>query len=477
MSSRNSYTKHVLWATLCVTLFTVLILQLNTKDVMSSEVHRLTLPFNNGETWYICQGYNGQISHQGTFALDLSIDPNSPGSTGCTPGTANASTGRAVRAPAGGKIVYRDYQSVCIDLEGRDESIYITHLDNPAAKGAIAHDDLLGTVAAPGTGNGGYAHIHVEIHPGSGCAASGSPIPFDDAHGTRFEGAPNLPSMGTTVNQYSGTALTRDAAVDVFLIVDLSGSFFDDLAVFKAQASDIVTSLSENNPNTRFGLGRFEDYPISPFGSLSYGDKAYERVADLTFDTSAVVGLISGLSVRYGSDVPESQLVALYQAATGAGQDLSAQGYPNASIPAGQQANFRDGAEKIFILWTDAPFHYSGDSGNIPYPGPTFDETVAAIEALDPPMVLGISSGSATVDLARIAAATNALAPNEGVDCNDDGIIEILAGEPMVCTISTSGHGIGEAIIALVEAATEPDRTFLPIVFQSSLAGASIPAP
>jgi hypothetical protein len=244
--------------------------------------------------------------------------------------------------------------------------------------------------------------------------------------------------------------------VDVYILVDLSGSFWDDLPIFQIQAPDIIATLSASSPNIKFGLGKYEDYPIFPFGSAAAGDKAYERLVDLDFDPDPTLNAIAGLFTRDGWDWPQSQLPALYQAATGAGQDLSVEGYPGASIPAGQQANFRDGAIKLILLWTDAEFHLPGDPGDIPYPGPSFDDTVDAILALDPPMVIGISSGSTgTADLQKIATATDAFAPPGGVDYDGDGIIDILEGEPLVLTISASGEGIGEAMIAVVQAAIQ----------------------
>ena len=272
------------------------------------------------------------------------------------------------------------------------------------------------------------------------------------------------PQLGTTTehigprpNLRSVYSLVTAPAVDIFLLVDLSGSFFDDLPNFKAQAPSIIATLQASNPNTRFGLGSFEDYPIPTFGDAGSGDVAYRRNIDLTFDAAAVVAIINGLVTRSGADLPESQLPALFQAASGQGQDLSGVGYPGASIAAGQQANFRDGATKLFLLWTDAAFHLPGDPGAIPYPGPSFAETVAAILALDPPKVIGISSGGGGLaDLQAMATATSAFAPPGGVDCNEDGVIDLPAGAPLVCTISASGAGIGGAIIAIVEASADP---------------------
>lgn len=437
----------------------------------------LLLPFSVGETWYVCQGYNGQISHFDAPALDLSVDPNSPGPTGCTLSTADASTGRFVTAAGAGQALHWDFTDpvtgvfhtdfLCINFDAGG-SVLLGHMGNRVGHGThVSAGQQVGTVNGPDNMNGRYAHIHVQAYSKPNCDKTAK-IAFSDANGARFQCAPDMPYQGTPgdpvgpsnpANQYSGQPLTRCAIglpIDIYFLVDLSGSFSDDLPLFKAQAPDIISTLATSNPNSRFGLGKFEDYPIPPFGYAFAGDKAYERLVDLTFDTDLVLDTISGLFTRFGGDGPQSQLPALYQAATGAGQDLSALGFPEASIPPGQQANFRDGATKLILLWTDAPFHRPGDPGDIPYPGPSFGETVGAILALDPPKVIGISSGPFGIpDLEEIAAATGGVAPPDGVDCDGDGTIDIAGGEPLVCSIAPSGEGIGEAITALVEAATE----------------------
>jgi serine protease len=279
----------------------------------------------------------------------------------------------------------------------------------------------------------------------------------------RDTGSPQLgpaQNIGPRPDLAAAIAQLRAGAVDLFLLVDLSNSFSDDLPVFKAQAPGIIDRLKTLNPNVRFGLGRFEDYPIDPFGSAASGDEAYARVTDLTFDTEAVKTLIAGLTTKYGQDDPQSQLAALYQAATGAGQDLSGAGYPGATIAAGQQATFRSPATKLFLLWTDAAFHLPGDTGAIPYPGPSFVDTITAIEALDPPMVMGISidPDAGLADLQQLAIQTNAFAPAGGVDCDGDGIADITEGSPLVCELSSFGAGIGDAIVNVVEAAVDAQR-------------------
>src|SRR5262249_50454356 len=140
---------------------------------------------------------------------------------------------------------------------------------------------------------------------------------------TRF--CTNQPPVVSIPATPGGVCRSPLGAVDVFIIVDLSGSFIDDLPVFQAQAPAVIQHLINTNPGVHFGLGAFQDYPIAPFGDASLGDRAYYRVVDLTADSSQVLSAIAGLSATpgAGSDDPQSQLAALFQAATGAGQDLS----------------------------------------------------------------------------------------------------------------------------------------------------------
>jgi Ca2+-binding RTX toxin-like protein len=280
----------------------------------------------------------------------------------------------------------------------------------------------------------------------------------DNAPGFQSRFCTNPPPTLAAPALPGGQCRSPLGAIDLFIIVDLSGSFIDDLPVFKTEAPAVIAQLTGQNPDIHIGLGSFQDYPIAPFGDASLGDKAYTRVLDLTADENLVLTTIAGLSAvsGAGADGPQSQLPALFQAATGAGQDLSAAGFPGASIAAGQQASFRAGATKIVLLWTDASFHQPGDPGTIPYPGPSFADTVAALQALDPAKVIGVSSGTGAVtDLSAIAQATGALAPTGGVDCDGDGIVDVPGGAPLVCSISTSGPGIGQAIQGLVTGAVD----------------------
>lgn len=252
-------------------------------------------------------------------------------------------------------------------------------------------------------------------------------------------------SVGGSVIPRVGVA--QVPAVDVFILVDLTGSFRDDLPNFQSQAPTIIDQMISLNPNTRFGLGSFRDYPIGSFGDP--GDWAYRLMADLTFDASAVKSAISGLVADGGDDTPESQLAALYQAAKGVGQDTNGDGDFNdpEDISPGQQANFRSPI-KIILMWTDAPFHQPGDDGY--YPGPSFAEVIGALTARGIKFI-GIASSPESVleDLRRIAEGTGTLALYD-IDCDGDGYTDIAQGGPIVCEVS-SGN-IGEAMMATIKA-------------------------
>lgn len=241
--------------------------------------------------------------------------------------------------------------------------------------------------------------------------------------------------------------VAQEVPIDVYLIVDLSGSFADDLPAFKNQAPSLINAFLSTFPNVRIGLGSFRDYPIGSFGDP--GDWAYRRMVDLTSNVTLVLNTISNLQADGGDDDPESQLAALYQAATGIGQDTNGDGDYNddVDILPGQQASFRLSAIKIILLWTDASFHTPADSG---YPGPDFQTVINALNAAGIWFV-GIAKCPDSVidDLRRVAEGTGTLAPFD-IDCNDDGYIDIYQGEPLVC--EAGPEEIGEVIFSLTTA-------------------------
>lgn len=186
----------------------------------------LLLPFAEGETWYVCQGYNGRISHQGAKALDLTVRAEDVGATGCwaADGNVNSSAGRELRAAASGTLAHVGTDLACLSFDAGG-SMLIGHIAGRAGAGQVNQDTRIGYVASAATANGGYSHIHIQAHTGPGCAASGETVAFSDEHGMRFDGAPNLSSSGT-VNQHRGQALSRRASPPPQIAWDPAQSFF-----------------------------------------------------------------------------------------------------------------------------------------------------------------------------------------------------------------------------------------------------------
>lgn len=146
---------------------------------------------------------------------------------------------------------------------------------------------------------------------------------------------------------------------DVFFSVDTTGSMSGEISTLKSSlASTIIPGVTARVSNTAFGVGEWQDYPASPYGSSSAGDLPWRRLREPTTTVSAAVSGVNSLTLRNGNDGPESGYESLYQLATGAGT----WSVP-ASVPAGRLggAGFRPGSIPIALHITDAPSHVHTD--------------------------------------------------------------------------------------------------------------------
>ena len=191
--------------------------------------------------------------------------------------------------------------------------------------------------------------------------------------------------------------------LDVCLIVDLSGSYGDDLPNIKALAPGIWDDIVAGGvADLQMGLASFVDFPFPSWGDATTGDYAYQLDQQLTLVKAAWVTAVNGMTTKFGGDGPESQYEALYQVATGAGNTVA----PPGTIAPDQQCNFRDDATKVAILTTDAAFHNAGDGGGpFPYPGASATDTEDALVAGDI-TVIGLKAPGAGSELDALAAAT-----------------------------------------------------------------------
>lgn len=190
--------------------------------------------------------------------------------------------------------------------------------------------------------------------------------------------------------------------LDVCVVIDLSGSYLDDLDNIKAVAPQVWDDIVAGGvSDLQMGLASFVDFPFAGWG-IAPDDYAYRLDQQLTPTKAIWVAAIDAMSVGYGADVPESQYEALYQLATGDGNPVEAPG----TITADQECDFRDDTTKVAIMTTDAPFHQSGDGGGpFPYPGHSAVDTTSALVANEI-VVIGLKAPGAGPELDALALAT-----------------------------------------------------------------------
>ena len=247
--------------------------------------------------------------------MDLSVAPGAAGPTGCTPATRDSSTGRVVVAPASGVVRHPndplDSDALCINFD-RGESLYIAHLENRSAQGRVEQGDPIGIVAPPNDANGGYAHIHIQLHPSAGCAGSGEPaVAF--AGSRRFVGNDDLAfdADPNSTNQHSGKALTRPASdnhdpdpgsteLDVALIIDSSGSMdWNDPQDMRKDAASVFVAKMENTD--KVAVVDFDESVRVPW-SLNFVGGNRDAIQSAIQSIDSLGGTSIGLGLQAGFD-------------------------------------------------------------------------------------------------------------------------------------------------------------------------------
>jgi hypothetical protein len=128
-----------------------------------------------------------------------------------------------------------------------------------------------------------------------------------------------------TVTVSAGTPTS--SKVDVFFLMDETGSMGGPISTVKSAAASILAST--------LGLG---DVAFAVGGYRDQGDSfAYRLLTDVTTDSAAAQTGINTWSASGGGDTPEANLYALEQAAT--------------------TTAWRSGSERILIWFGDAPGH------------------------------------------------------------------------------------------------------------------------
>ncbi|MDG6104312.1 VWA domain-containing protein [Dactylosporangium aurantiacum] len=133
---------------------------------------------------------------------------------------------------------------------------------------------------------------------------------------------------------------------DIVFLADTTGSMFDPIADVRANAASVMGQIAAAQPAAQFGVAEYKDVEDSaPFTVRQ----------DITADQAAVQAGIDQWNADGGGDLPEDNLNALFNLATGA-------------------VHFRDGGTRIIVIFGDAPSHD-------PSIGHGLADTVAALNA------------------------------------------------------------------------------------------------
>jgi hypothetical protein len=242
---------------------------------------------------------------------------------------------------------------------------------------------------------------------------------------------------------------------DVVFLIDVTASMGPEIeAVRRGLRDRIAPAIYARVPDVEFAVATFADYPVTPFGAP--GDRPFELFLPMTSDLSRVQAAMNAVALGNGGDIPESQVEALYQIATGEGRSgffTDSMGrrtfveWVPASLgcPRGGFGYpcFREDALPIVFLFTDADFH-NGPGGSEPYLpvltgtlAATYEQAVAALRE-SRIRVVGFWSGGSTVsrDVLRIAVDTEAVARD---------------GSPLVFNIGTDGERLDDRVVEAIQ--------------------------
>lgn len=169
---------------------------------------------------------------------------------------------------------------------------------------------------------------------------------------------------------------TKIQSLDSFFVVDTTASMAPEINQLSASLQNVIIPAvkAAAAKDAWFGVGAHDDFPINPYGVLNvrggYPDDQpfillQPMTADIAAAQSGVGQLLVGATTRgNGGDYPESQLEALYQIATGAGNLASPINVPAHNTKGIGGVEFRSGALPVVTLITDAAFHTKGEPGS-----------------------------------------------------------------------------------------------------------------
>lgn len=181
-----------------------------------------------------------------------------------------------------------------------------------------------------------------------------------------------LPYLASPQNQ-SLSLSTKVQSIDSFFAVDTTTSMAPEITQLanSLQNTIIPGVKAAAAKDAQFGVGAVEDFGVDPYGTAgSFQGQLDDQpivllqtmTADIMATTNGINKLLNGLKTRGdGNDIPEGQIEALYQLATGSGNVVTnLVNIPPATTGLGG-GGFRKGALPVITVITDAIFHTKGE--------------------------------------------------------------------------------------------------------------------
>ncbi len=411
----------------------------------------------------------------------ISTDGGSSWAASPTPGSVDATTwgyGSKDTAIASGGAVYQmvtDSPATWVSIWHRKADVGLVAANHlrPAdlyacecgqSGGSIWRHAGLAPPAPIGAGGGsGSSGGSKDDNTSSQCMPSASPAPKSRNWGTpQLDPATSqivlAPGQTRTV---SYTFVQPPRELDVFFDEDVGPRSEFSHCPFKFGLVAALDAIVKER-NIRAGLADFSDYPgnsdipavDAAAGGTGSGDFAYRLqrvVGGVDQDLYNRVARQTTYFDNGGTSGDGSDLAALYQAATGAGQVVGLPVAPSYRIPGGLQASFLPMAYKVV-------FHVAGKYFNDPdrsagYPGPAWSQVTRTLNSLgihqegiwvnnrlnkeDPN---GSDAYDGHADLNTMAKQTGAISPTT-FDCNGDGVVDVVQGGPLVCVYIAPAEG------------------------------------
>jgi hypothetical protein len=249
--------------------------------------------------------------------------------------------------------------------------------------------------------------------------------------------------------------------LDLFFAVDTGPRSEFSHCPFKFGMINALNAMVDER-NIRSGFADFGDYPgntdipavDSPFYSKNASNYAYKLNRVLGAVDQELYNKVATQVSWWDGQTPngdQSDLTALYQAATGAGQVVGVPAAPTYLIPGGLQAGFAPMAYKVVM-------HVAGKYFNDPdrtagYPGPRWKDVAKTLASLgihqegiwvdnrlNKQDANGYDAIDGHADLNRMAKETNTTS-RKTFDCNGDGVNDVMQGGPLVCVYIAPAEG------------------------------------